>query len=214
MGIYLLEIRKSANILGESSARVGRKEDLEMTGEIEVIDGAVPPELVQTLDQIVRMPIWKHGVKSGANDAFAFWFSMFADSEPALEKFSGELYALWQCAKRYLKAPQTMQLAYANGQTYGQSGEIHTDTEAPGHKTVVYYSNAYWQPNWQGETVFYTPDRTDIIRAVMPKPGRLIIFDSNIPHAGRDPARLCPVMRVTVTFKLDPVGAPAERPGT
>ena len=28
-----------------------------MTGEIEVIDGAIPPELVQTLDQIVRMPI-------------------------------------------------------------------------------------------------------------------------------------------------------------
>ena len=36
-----------------------------MTGEIEVIDGAIPPELVQTLDQVVRMPIWKHGVKSG-----------------------------------------------------------------------------------------------------------------------------------------------------
>src|ERR1041385_1297209 len=155
-----------------------------MTGEIEVIDGAIPPELVQTLDQIVRMPIWKHGVKSGANDPVAFWFTMFADSEPALEKFSAEIYALWQCAKRHLKIPQVMALAYANGQTYGQSGEIHTDSEEPGHKTVVYYSNAYWQPNWQGETLFYTKDRSEIIRAVMPKPGRMIVFDSDVPHAG------------------------------
>jgi SM-20-related protein len=176
-----------------------------MTGEIDVIDGAVPAELVQILDELVRMPIWKHGVKSSANDAVPFFYASFADSEPALEKFSGELYALWLLAKNHLKAPQIMRLAYANGQTYGQSGEVHTDCEDAGHKTVVYYANAYWQSNWQGETLFYNKERTEIIRAVVPKPGRLIVFDSNIPHAGRDPARLCPIMRATITFKLDPV---------
>ncbi|HEX9461902.1 MAG TPA: 2OG-Fe(II) oxygenase [Alphaproteobacteria bacterium] len=175
-----------------------------MTGAIEVIDGAVPKQLVDTLDEIVRMPIWKHGVKSGTDDPFSFWFSMFADSEPGLEKFSAELYALWQYAKRQLIGQHRIELAYANGQTYGQSGEIHTDTDKPGHKTVVYYANSYWQPNWHGETLFYSPDKSEIVRAVMPKPGRLIVFDANTPHAGRDPSRLCPVMRVTVTFKLQP----------
>jgi SM-20-related protein len=174
---------------------------------IDVIDGAVSADLVNTLDQIVRMPIWKHGIKSGTQDPFSFWFAQFADSEEALDRFSPELSALWQAAKQRLGNGQVMRLAYANGQTYGQSGEIHTDTNDPGHKTVVYYCNAYWQPNWGGETIFYTPDHSDIIRAVMPKPGRLLIFDSNIPHAGRDPARLCPVMRVTVTFKLDPAAS-------
>jgi SM-20-related protein len=175
-----------------------------MTGAIEVIDGAVPKDLVETLDQIVRMPIWKHGVKSAQEDPFSFWFSMFAENEAGLEKFSAELYALWQYAKRQLSGQHKMELAYANGQTYGQSGEIHTDTDQPGHKTVVYYANSYWQPNWHGETIFYTPDKTEIVRAVMPKPGRIIVFDANTPHAGRDPSRLCPVMRVTVTFKLQP----------
>src|SRR6185369_8379263 len=103
----LTNSRKSANIQLESSETLGRKEDRDMTGEIEVIDGAIPPELVQTLDQVVRMPIWKHGVKSGANDPVAFWFTMFADSETALEKFSAEIYTLWQCAKRHIKIPQT-----------------------------------------------------------------------------------------------------------
>lgn len=178
-----------------------------MGAAIEVFDGAVPPPLVQTLDQIVRMPIWTHGQKSTAGDPFGFWAAVFADSEPALEKASPELYALWLCAKRLLRGEHRIGLAYANGQTYGQAGEIHTDTEATGHKTVLYYCNGHWQPSWHGETLFYTPDRSEIIRAIVPKPGRIVIFDSNIPHAGRDPARVCPVMRVTVAFKLEPLAA-------
>lgn len=173
-------------------------------GDIDVIDGAVPSELVEALDQIVRMPIWKYGSKSSTNDFIAFWIAMFADSEPALEKYSSELYALWRYTKQALKGEHRIELAYANGQTHGQAGEIHTDNDAPGCKTVVYYCNSYWQPSWHGETFFYTPDRSELIRAVLPKPGRIIVFDSSIPHAGRDPSRLCPFMRVTITFKLQP----------
>jgi SM-20-related protein len=181
-----------------------------MPGEIEVFDDAVPPRLVETLDEIVRMPIWKHGVKSSADDPFSFWFAPFADDEPALEKFSPELFALWLCAKRLLKGEHRIELAYANGQTYGQAGEIHTDTSEPGCKTVVFYCNSVWQPNWHGETLFYTPDRSDVIRAVLPKPGRIVVFDADIPHAGRDPSRLCPLMRVTITFKLQPAWMPVS----
>ncbi|HTY69442.1 MAG TPA: 2OG-Fe(II) oxygenase [Alphaproteobacteria bacterium] len=183
-----------------------------MPGDIEVFDNAVPPQLVETLDEIVRMPIWKHGVKSSPDDPLSFWFAPFADSEPALEKFSPELFALWLCAKRLLKGEHRIELAYANGQTYGQSGEIHTDTNEPGRKTVVFYCNRVWQPNWHGETLFYTPDHGDVIRAVLPKPGRIVIFDSDIPHAGRDPSRLCPLIRVTITFKLQPAWVPVISP--
>lgn len=178
-----------------------------MSGAIEVYDHLVPTPLVETLDRIVRMPIWTHGQKSTADDPFGFWAAVFADSEPALEKTSPELHQLWLCVKRQLKHGHRIGLAYANGQTYGQAGEIHTDTDAPGHKTVLYYCNGYWQPSWHGETLFYTPDRGEIVRAVVPKPGRIVIFDSDIPHAGRDPARTCPVMRVTLAFKLEPAGA-------
>ncbi len=178
-----------------------------MTGAIEVFDNAVPPQLVQTLDEVVRMPIWRHGMKSSNNDPISFWFAMFADSEAALEKFSQELFALWTCVKPLLKGEHRIDLAYANGQTHGQPGEIHTDSDAPGQKTVVYYCNAQWDPSWHGETLFYTPDRSEIVRAVVPKPGRVVIFDANTPHCGRDPSRLCPLIRVTITFKLHPPGA-------
>ncbi len=178
-----------------------------MTDDIKIIDGAVPRDLVDTLDQLVRMPIWKHGGKSNNEDPFGFWLATFADSESALEKFSPELYALWRCVKPHVPADQTIEQVYANGQTYGQSGQIHKDIDLPNHKTVIYYCNSHWQPAWHGETLFYTPDRSEILRAVLPRPGRLVVFDGNLPHSGRDPSRLCPVMRVTITFKLKPAGA-------
>jgi SM-20-related protein len=173
-----------------------------MAAAIDVIDGAVPNDLVETLDQIVRMPIWKHSIKSGAKDPFMFWYTGFANNEAELQMRSAELYALWRYIKPHVASDQEIQCAYANGQTYGQPGSIHTDNKDPGHRTVVYYCNSYWQTDWHGETMFYTHDHSDVIRAVLPKPGRVVIFDADIPHAARDPSRLCSVMRVTVTFKL------------
>jgi SM-20-related protein len=183
-----------------------------MAGEIEVFDDVVPLHLVQTLDQVVRMPIWKYGVKSSKDDPLAFWVAPFADNEVALTSMP-EISALWECVKRKLKVPMLISAAYANGQTAGLPGQIHTDDPAPGYKTAVFYANSQWEADWHGETMFYTPDRSDVIRAVLPRPGRFVIFDSNIPHAARDPSRLCAVLRVTITFKLRPIGAPASSRG-
>ena len=38
--------------------------------------------------------------------------------------------------------------------------------------------------------------------AVTPKPGRLLLFDGAIRHAGRPPNRNCPVGRYTFAVKL------------
>ena len=114
-----------------------------------------------------------------------------------------DLLALWKHVQPRVRSDQTICESYANGQTYGMSGEIHTDAGSEvGHQTVVYYANAHWQANWHGETFFYNRERNDVLRAVLPRPGRLVIFESDIPHAGRDPSRACPILRVTITFKL------------
>lgn len=175
-----------------------------VTAAIDVIDGTVPTDLVETLDQIVRMPIWKHSIKSSNNDPFMFWYAGFANNEAELQARSAELHALWRYIRPHVTSEQEIQCAYANGQTYGQPGSIHMDHKESGHRTVVYYCNSVWRTDWHGETMFYTPDHSDVIRAVLPKPGRVVIFDANIPHASRDPSRLCSVMRVTITFKLGP----------
>ena len=44
---------------------------------------------------------------------------------------------------------------------------------------MIVYMNEYWIPNYGGETIFYD-DKLDIVHAVVPKPGRVVIFDGRI----------------------------------
>jgi SM-20-related protein len=50
--------------------------------------------------------------------------------------------------------------------------------------------------------VFYTPQRDDIVRSVLPRPGRIAVFDGRIPHVAREPNRIAPVVRYTIAMKL------------
>ena len=56
--------------------------------------------------------------------------------------------------------------------------------------------------DWAGETVFYNDQRDDIIRSVYPRPGRIAVFDSRIPHVSRTPSRNCPMVRYTIAIKV------------
>jgi SM-20-related protein len=92
---------------------------------------------------------------------------------------------------------------YANGQTYGSDGNLHTDTTLANSYTSVYYPHEAWFPDWGGETVFFNAAKDDIIACVYPKPNRIVIFDGTVPHVARGVSRVCPVLRVTLMFKTD-----------
>jgi len=96
---------------------------------------------------------------------------------------------------------------YANGHTYGCDGAGHTDAKEPHNYTSVYYPHKFWRPDWAGETVFFNPDKTDIIGCVYPKPNRMVVFDGRIPHVARGVSRICPALRVTLMFKTDMANA-------
>jgi len=48
------------------------------------------------------------------------------------------------------------------------------------------------------------PGWADAEAVVSPKPGRLVIFDGSILHAGRPPNRSCYAPRYTLAYKLEP----------
>ena len=67
--------------------------------------------------------------------------------------------------------------------------------------TALWFLCERWDTEWGGETLFY--DATgDAQIAVTPKPGRLLLFDGAIRHAGKPPNRNCPVARYTFAIKL------------
>ena len=90
---------------------------------------------------------------------------------------------------------------YLNAHTYGTDGYFHADSQRPDEHTMIVYINDYWEPDWAGETVFLGEDG-DIIKAVLPRHNRVVLFPSDIEHAGRSVSRKCMVLRKTLIFKV------------
>jgi hypothetical protein len=95
--------------------------------------------------------------------------------------------------------------AYTNAVSFGDVQLTHTDG-APGSNelTSLWYLCERWEPDWGGETLFYDGD-TGVALAVPPRPGRLVLFDGAITHAGRTPSRTCFEVRYTFAIKWERV---------
>jgi hypothetical protein len=96
---------------------------------------------------------------------------------------------------------------HCNNQPYGDLQLAHTDL-VPG-VTSLYFANADWPAEWQGETIFY--DSTDEpYHAVMPKPGRVVVFPGDLLHRGGVPSSACKVTRLSMAFKFSATGQSAN----
>lgn len=106
--------------------------------------------------------------------------------------------------ERFLKLhafKATLLGVYANGQTFGQDTIIHRDNKARSGLTMVVFCNEHWSTSWGGELVFYDDTKENIIKAVLPKSRRVVIFDGSIPHSARSPSVKCDLVRMTLAFK-------------
>ena len=125
---------------------------------------------------------------------------------------------------------------YTNIMTPESQPWLHRDSRLGPEEsfTALWYPNLDWHPNWGGETLFYHLDTTDTeffneslnynkdktelhtqlndmlyeceITAVIPKPGRVVIFDSGILHSGRCPqhktTRISTALKIAATSTL------------
>ena len=97
---------------------------------------------------------------------------------------------------------------YVNFNVYGEVHHAHVD--APDGATALFCANLEWEPEWQGETVFY--DGAEPSHVVAPRPGRLIVFDGSLRHRGSPPARDCFEPRINIAFKFLPRTSSHKRP--
>jgi len=125
----------------------------------------------------------------------------FIKKHPAVE-------TMWSQLKDILKDDSILVRAYINGYTYGTDGYAHLDdpwiNEQYGKDTLsetcIFYLNEEWHHDWGGETVVFNDD-LEIESAVLPKPNRLFIFDSNKLHAARPLSRICNTIRKVLVMK-------------
>jgi hypothetical protein len=179
--------------------------------KIEVYDDLVDESLINEVINITRRIGFRYGWKSNNQVSFSHWnvaLSRTGTSSNNRNDIRGELpppvLKLWESFQPTL-LPNTPVLirTYSNGYTYGNDGYIHQDSQAPEDMSAIIYLNKDWNANFAGETALF--DSTgEIIRSVLPKWRRLLIFPANMYHVGRGVSRICPHLRNVLVFKARP----------
>lgn len=94
----------------------------------------------------------------------------------------------------------SLERVYCNAHTFDNIPSPHIDSNLKNALTMLLYGNHIWKPEWAGETVFFKDG--EIFKSVLPKPGRVVLFNSNILHCARVPTRLFFGQRFTVAYKF------------
>lgn len=68
--------------------------------------------------------------------------------------------------------------------------------------TLLCYLNRNWDSDWGGETAFYDDERINIKFISSFVPGRIVIFDSSIPHTAKPQHFNAPPYRFTLASKF------------
>lgn len=93
--------------------------------------------------------------------------------------------------------------SYVNLGLHTDNHEVHADHyyDRAG-KTLLYYVNETWNRDWGGETVFLDDKAEEILYTSQFVPGRVVIFDSNIPHSAKPQSIDGPAYRFTMAMKF------------
>lgn len=92
---------------------------------------------------------------------------------------------------------------YCNVASFGDMLFPHTDCMPEAKElTALWFIQDEWNYEWGGETLFYNKEK-DAEVVVSPKPGRLVIFDGAIEHAGNAPHKICTKPRYTFALKYE-----------
>ena len=174
--------------------------------DIQVIDGLYPATFVKEVQDRLINRGWTYteGAHHGAElvhwvtelDPGEAWVATLRSGfQPALDKLGG--FRLTR--------------VYCNAHVCSDAPLPHADSENSRDRTVLVYANADWQPAFAGETVFFDAD-DEIRHSILPRPGRVVIFDSSIPHCARPPIKIFLGLRLTVAFKFRAI-PPGASPG-
>ena len=108
---------------------------------------------------------------------------------------------VWELLKEILSLPKLeLVRVYLNAYPYGCDTGVHRDSEHPDEVTIVLPVHEDWHVDYGGETAILD-DRGEVVRAVLPMPGRAFVFRSALQHAARPLARSCSIVRRVAVFK-------------
>lgn len=179
---------------------------------VNVKDNVLPMDALRACDQWLEKANWSYGWHSNRDMPYGHWNvditkTGVANPTDVSGRLPKEFKAVWDAVNKEFFGSQALLIrAYSNRHTFGTEGYIHTDTKRMEDHTCVIYMNKDWEADWGGETSFYTDDKSEILKSVLPKFGRTAVFPGTMPHRAGPVSRVCPKVRTTLMFKaaIDP----------
>ncbi len=179
--------------------------------DVRLLDDFFPPDTYDELAELISNEPLAYGSRSNPRtDPNGHWSRNFVEavrtnladvsSDLTRDERLAPLDRAWSFLRDNQLVNDVLIRCYLNGYTYGTDGYFHMDSERPDEHTTVVYMNDYWEPDWAGESVFLDA-RGEILKSVLPRRNRAIIFPSGLQHAGRGVSRKCMVLRKTLIFK-------------
>tara|TARA_R100000742_G_C4243902_1_gene63109 strand:+ start:199 stop:789 length:591 start_codon:yes stop_codon:yes gene_type:complete len=181
---------------------------------IRVIDNFFTEEIHHEISKLMDRPKWR---LRGGNSENRFWHMDDLQSE---DYFSHYLFEIIQYR---FEINTKIKRIYANGQTAGQNGTAHADSDDDFSMTFLYYCNLEWKFVWGGHLTFldmksdcrdtskkirkeihestYCP--VNITNSLSYVPNRAILFPSNIWHYAHPPHRTFTGLRTSLAYKLE-----------
>lgn len=179
--------------------------------EIHVYDDLIPKALQISLTKTVKQQVWANDWKTSRHDEYPVWGRSVATPlrgyQNAQERLlrdgeqleSAEIWKLF--TQGFLKGHSLLR-AFVIGFHHGCEGYAHGDNTDPedggsmgtglnltNYRSTIVFAFDEWETSWGGEMLFYNREMTDIIRAVEPKPFRVLSFPGLLPHKPNSPTR-------------------------
>jgi hypothetical protein len=156
-------------------------------------------ELKKAYTIIISSSTWKFGHKSNSEANETPFWTMDLNDEPFFSIYLKEIIE-----KTFLKK-YVLKRVYANGQTYGQDGSYHIDSEKENTYTFCLYLNNIKPKDVDaagGCLYIKIPDKKYKI-CYQPINNRGIMFPSNYYHKGVSFTRYIMDMRICVAWKFE-----------
>src|ERR1700730_791780 len=184
---------------------------------VAVYDDCLPEAQRAEVDHFLQRTPWYFGATSDlTGKSYNYWYKHFAgvfqgrlhpgekltDCSIQLDNHAPIIGDMWKLLQAQLFPDHILARCYANGHSFGSEGTVHVDSDSADSLTAIFYPNRIWDINWAGETILFHRQPPEILATVWPRPNRLIVFPGTIPHVARGISRSCPLLRITLMFKM------------
>lgn len=175
--------------------------------DIRVYDKLITNSMAEQAMETIMSKGFQYGWQSSAGVPFGHWNLGFSSAGEFLNNRKDVAHDLPDSIKKIWEfihpvvfgKNRVLVRSYCNAHTYGTEGYVHRDSPVPSDLTAIVYLNRKWNPDWAGETALL--EKGEIIKSVLPKWKRILVFPSNMPHVARAVSRYCPEARIVLVFK-------------